>query len=353
MKGSTTALPPISDRSGVTDAVRAQILATEHWSLLATRSMTWNEVFSRATMFLTVLSAAVVALALVAQATGFGPGFRLFALLVLPIVLLVGIATVIRLGDANTDDFGLVVGMNRLRHAYLELAPELEPYFVAGHHDDEAGVMQSYGLSYRLSPSRVLAGTPNLVAAINVVVAGVLAALVADALGAPLDIVIPRKVGAPGNPELGLGAVADGVQVLDEGLISLLGVSGRYLEHEVRAQQEEIRRRTAAYRGTKPPPDLKGRVAVVVDDGVATGGTAAASLRWAASRGAAKVVLAVPVAPPQAVHRLRQEADEVVALATPDPFHAVGQWYAEFPQVSDQRVVALLSARAKTLGQTA
>src|SRR5262245_16104393 len=126
-----SALPsPFSDRSGVTDAVRAQILATEHWSLLATRSMTWNEVFSRAAMFVTVLSAAVVALALVAQATTFGAGFRLFALLVLPIVLLVGLATVIRLADANTDDFGLVLGMNRLRHAYLELAPELEPYFV-------------------------------------------------------------------------------------------------------------------------------------------------------------------------------------------------------------------------------
>jgi hypothetical protein len=139
----------LSDRSGsgVSDTVRAQILATEHWSLLATRSMTWNEVFSRAGMFITVLSAAVVALALVAQATAFGPGFRLFALLVLPVVLLVGLATLIRLSDANREDFGLVAGMNRLRHAYLELAPELEPYFVTTHHDDEASVMVSYGPS--------------------------------------------------------------------------------------------------------------------------------------------------------------------------------------------------------------
>lgn len=189
-----TTLNPLSDRSGsgVTDAVRTQILATEHWSLLATRSMTWNEVFSRSTMFVTVLSAAVVALALVAQATAFGPGFRLFALLVLPIVLLVGLATVIRLADANTDDFGLVLGMNRLRHAYLELAPELEPYFVTGQHDDMAGIMRSYGLGYQQGFSRYLSGTPNLVAAINVVVAGVLAALVADTLGAPdaLSIVV-------------------------------------------------------------------------------------------------------------------------------------------------------------------
>lgn len=183
---SSTTLRPLSGRSGIgiTDAVRAQILATEHWGLLATRSMIWNEVFSRASMFVTVLSAAVVALALVAQATAFGPGFRLFALLVLPIVLLVGLATVLRLGAANTDDLGLVIGMNRLRHAYLELAPELEPYFVTAHYDDEAGIMHSYGLGYRPGPTRFLAGTPTIVAAINVVVVGVLAALIVQTLGA-------------------------------------------------------------------------------------------------------------------------------------------------------------------------
>jgi len=176
--------PQISDRSGVTDAVRVQILATEHWSLLATRSMTWNEVFSRASMFITVLSATVVALALVAQATAFGSAFHIFALLTLPIVLLVGVATVIRLGDANTEDFRLMVGMNRLRHAYLELAPELERYMVTSSHDDEASVMQSYGVYHSLRISRVIAGTPTLVGAINVVVAGVYVALVAETIGA-------------------------------------------------------------------------------------------------------------------------------------------------------------------------
>jgi hypothetical protein len=184
MNDPLTTTSPLSDRSGVTDAVRAQILATEHWSLLATRSMTWNEVFSRASMFITVLSASVVALALVAQATAFGPSFRLFALLVLPVVLLVGVATVIRLADANTDDFGLVLGMNRLRHAYLELAPELEPYFVTEYHDDVASIMRSYGLGYQRGLGRAIAGTPNLVAAIDVVVFGVFAALVAQVLGA-------------------------------------------------------------------------------------------------------------------------------------------------------------------------
>ena len=189
---STSAPATQADRSNVTDAVRVQILATEHWSLLATRSMTWNEVFSRASMFITVLSAAVVALALVAQATGFGPGFRVFALLVLPVVLLVGVATIIRLGDANSDDFWLVSGMNRLRHGYLELAPELEPYFITAHNDDEVSIMLSYGPDARLRLSRFLAGTPNLVAAINIVVAGVLAALIADTLGASdvVDVVV-------------------------------------------------------------------------------------------------------------------------------------------------------------------
>ena len=185
LPAAPTTSSAFSDRSGVTDAVRTQILATEHWSLLATRGMTWNEVFSRASMFITVLSASVVAIALVAQVTAFGTGFRLFALLVLPVVLLVGLATLIRLSDANIDDLGLVAGMNRLRHAYLELAPELEPYFLTGRNDDQEGIMQTYGWNARPRLSRFLAGTPNLVAAINVVVFGVFAALIAQTVGAP------------------------------------------------------------------------------------------------------------------------------------------------------------------------
>jgi putative phosphoribosyl transferase len=168
-------------------------------------------------------------------------------------------------------------------------------------------------------------------------------AAVAHALGADLDVVIPRKVGAPGNPELGLGAVAPGVEVLDRRLIAALGVSEGYLRREIAAQQDEIRRRTEAYRGDRPAVDLQGKVAVVVDDGVATGGTAAAALRWARTRGARMVVLAVPVAPVEALRRLEQEADRIVVLATPEPFWAVGQWYLEFSQVSDARVVELLS----------
>jgi putative phosphoribosyl transferase len=170
------------------------------------------------------------------------------------------------------------------------------------------------------------------------------AAAVATMLGSPLDVVVPRKIGAPGNPELGLGAVAEGVEVLDERLIRLLGVDAGYLAAEIAEQRREIARRVAAYRGTRPPADIAGRIAVVVDDGVATGGTAAAALRWARAQGASKVILAVPVAPPDAVRRLEQDADEVRALFTPENFYAVGQWYEEFPQVPDERVVELLES---------
>ena len=171
--------PQPSSRPPVSDAIRVQILATEHWSLLATRSMTWNELFTRTGMFVTVLSACVVALALVAQATDFGTPFQMFALLVLPVTLALGIGTLIRLGDAMTEDVWLVMGMNRLRHAYLDIAPDLEPYFLTGHHDDLAGIMQTRGPRPQMGPSRVLAATPTIVAIINAVLVGVILALLA------------------------------------------------------------------------------------------------------------------------------------------------------------------------------
>lgn len=170
---------------------------------------------------------------------------------------------------------------------------------------------------------------------------------VARRWGWPLDTVIPRKIGAPGNPELGLGAIAPGVRVLDEGIVSRFGVSEEYLEREVARQEEEIARRAETYREGRPPVDLAGKVAVIVDDGVATGGTARAAIRWAQAGGAARVVLAVPVAPPDVVARLEKEADEVVCLETPEPFFAVGQWYRLFGQTSDDVVITLLR-RAQT-----
>ena len=170
--------------------------------------------------------------------------------------------------------------------------------------------------------------------------------VVARELGAPLDVVVPRKIGAPGNPELAIGAVAPGIRVLDPRMSGALGVSERYLEREIAAQEAEIERRQHAYRSGRPPQPVEGRVAIVVDDGVATGSTAVAALRWARSRGAARVVLAVPVAPPQSMERLRAEADEVVVLETPQPFLAVGEWYRDFDQVTDDQVISALARSA-------
>ncbi len=170
--------------------------------------------------------------------------------------------------------------------------------------------------------------------------------VVARELGVPLDVVVPRKIGAPMNPELGLGAVAPGVRVLDPHLIDMLGVSDEYLEREIAVQEREIERRLQAYRAGRPPVDIRGKTAIVVDDGVATGGTAVAALRWARAQSAAKVVLAVPVAPSASMGRLEHECDALVVLATPEPFFAVGEWYRRFDQTSDEEVVAALARAA-------
>ncbi len=171
--------------------------------------------------------------------------------------------------------------------------------------------------------------------------------VVARELGLALDVVIPRKIRAPDNPELGLGAIAPGVRVLDDRLVQMLGVSREYLEQEIEAEEAEIERRQLAYRGDHPPVDVRGRTAVVVDDGIATGGTMAAALRWARAAGAARVILAVPVAPPAALPRMSKEADELVVLETPEPFYAVGQWYRHFDQNSDREVVDALARAAE------
>ncbi|MGZ4124255.1 MAG: phosphoribosyltransferase [Actinomycetota bacterium] len=186
-----------------------------------------------------------------------------------------------------------------------------------------------------------LAGTDAVI--LGIPRGGVLvAAEVASALGLPLDVVVPRKIGAPSNPELGIGAIAPGVRVLDAAMIRRLDVAPAYLEREIAAQEREIERRSETYRGGRPSADIAGRTAVVVDDGVATGGTAVAALRWARARGAREVVLAVPVAPVQAVPTLARECDRIVVLETPEPFTAVGEWYRRFGQASDADVVRAL-----------
>jgi hypothetical protein len=166
-------------------SARLQILATEHWSLLATRSLTWNESFSRSSIFLTTLSGTIIALALAAQATSFGPGFIGFALVVLPVVLFIGLATFVRLVAVNREDMLWVQGMNRIRHAYLELAPGLESYLVAGSHDDEAGVMITLGASPATHGwyHHVLVTTPAVVGLVVAAVAGTIAAMAAIGYG--------------------------------------------------------------------------------------------------------------------------------------------------------------------------
>jgi hypothetical protein len=176
--------PPSLDGLDAIGKPHAQFLATEHWSLLATRSMTWNEIFSRTGTYLTVLSATVIALSLVANATGFGQDFQTCARLILPLVLLIGLGTYFRLIEADIEDAWLVIGMNRLRHAYLELAPELEPYFVASHHDDRPGLLQTYAFRSRVGMTHWLSGSPFIVGIIDAVVTGVLAAVVCQAVGA-------------------------------------------------------------------------------------------------------------------------------------------------------------------------
>ena len=177
--------PPLHGIEATGNPPHAQFLTAEHWSLLATRNMTWNEIFSRTGTYLTVLSATVIALSLVANVTGgFGPDFRTFALLILPVVLLVGVGTYFRLIEADIEDAWLLIGMNRLRHAYLELAPELEPYFVASHHDDGPGLLQTYSYGSRVGPTHWLSGSPVLVGIIDAVVTGVLTAIICHAVGA-------------------------------------------------------------------------------------------------------------------------------------------------------------------------
>jgi hypothetical protein len=158
----------------------AAILATEHWSLLAARSLIWNEAMSRATVFLTVLSASIIALALLADATGFGAQTTTLALVLLPVVFLLGIAAYARLVQINTEEFQLVLAMNRLRHAYLQIEPGLERYLTTGHNDDERGVIATYMLD---RPSRqwlwvhFLVNTPTIVATVDAALAAAIVVL--------------------------------------------------------------------------------------------------------------------------------------------------------------------------------
>jgi len=172
----------------------------------------------------------------------------------------------------------------------------------------------------------------------------VTAAEVARVLGLPLDVALARKVGAPGNPELAIGAVGpDGTPVLDEDLARRVGANDEWLARAVEKEQHEVAERERRFRGGRPPLDVAGREVIVVDDGVATGSTAAAVARWLSGAGARRRVLAVPVAPPQTAGRLAPAYDDVIVLATPASFFAVGEFYVDFRQVTDDEVRQLLS----------
>jgi putative phosphoribosyl transferase len=177
---------------------------------------------------------------------------------------------------------------------------------------------------------------------------------IARRLRAPLDLLFVRKIGAPGHPEYGIGALVDGafpLIVIDRALARSLGASTEYIQRQVDRELVEIERRRGLYR-TGPAAELRGRTVIVVDDGIATGGTVRAALQALAESGARQVVLAVPVAPPDVLPSLGALCDRVVCLATPSPFHAVGAHYVDFKQTTDQEVVEAMAA-AKALSDSA
>lgn len=162
--------------------------------------------------------------------------------------------------------------------------------------------------------------------------------------GAELEVLAVRKIGAPHNPEYGIGAIAeDGTRVIDREAAAVLGIDGDALEEIVARESAELDRRVEAYRGDRQPLPLRGRTVIVVDDGVATGVTDTAALRAARRRGPRWLVLAVPVCAPDSAARLRAEADQLVCLIEPQQLYGVGQWYADFSQVSDAEVLAALA----------
>jgi putative phosphoribosyl transferase len=174
---------------------------------------------------------------------------------------------------------------------------------------------------------------------------------VAQALGAPLDVVVVRKLGVPFQPELGMGAIGEeGIRILDHRVVRSIGAGEADIAVVERRERGELERQTQRFRRGRPRVPLQGRTAVVIDDGIATGSTARAACSVARFLGAARVVLATPVAPPTSIAELGGEADKLVCLETPRSFLAVGQWYRDFSQMSDDEVVDLLERAAASSG---
>ncbi|MEP7226331.1 MAG: phosphoribosyltransferase [Gemmatimonadales bacterium] len=170
---------------------------------------------------------------------------------------------------------------------------------------------------------------------------------VARALHAPMDIFVVRKLGIPGQEELAMGAVATGgVRVLNDQVVRGLSIPDYVIDAVVRWETEELKRRERVYRGDRPPPDVRGKTVVLVDDGLATGSTMLAAVRALRQQGPARIVVAVPVASPDTCELLKAHVDEVVCAATPEPFYAVGLWYRDFSQTTDEEVRELLQRTA-------
>ncbi|MDV3220302.1 hypothetical protein [Intrasporangium sp.] len=187
--------PPVEAAPPVLRPEVASLLATEHWSLLGTRSLTWNEIMSRITIYLTVVSAFLVVLALVASATGLGVTFRVMSIGFAATALVMGTLTSLRVVNASNEDAQLVRAMNRLRRAYVELAPEIEPYLTASTHDDESGLQATYALGMRRSgASHFIASTAFFLITVNTLVAGTLGALIAAAAGTPTPVTVSLGV---------------------------------------------------------------------------------------------------------------------------------------------------------------
>lgn len=208
----------------------------------------------------------------------------------------------------------------------------------------------------RLDAGRRLAARLELLRSEQVVVLGLprggvpVAGEVAGALGAPLDVIVVRKLGVPFQPELGMGAIGeDGVRVINDEIVRRARVTASELAVVEARERAELERRALRFRGDRPRTSLEGRTALIIDDGLATGSTARAACQVARAQGAARVVLAVPVAPPGWEARIGTDADECIALATPEPFWAIGQFYADFSQTSDDEVVDCLARAARRL----
>jgi putative phosphoribosyl transferase len=190
---------------------------------------------------------------------------------------------------------------------------------------------------YKDKPDTIVIGLPR---------GGVIvAAQVADQLGLPLDIVVPRKIGAPFQPELAVGAITqDGELVWNEHIMNMLHLKPKDLDETIKKETEEAQRRLKLYRGNRPPLELAGKTVILVDDGIATGATMRATIQYAKTHGALKIIVAVPVAAVDTLDALQWKVDEIISVIVPTAFYGVGGFYHSFPQTSDQEVIDIMQS---------